>query len=69
MKYLLILLLLAGCKSINDHTMITETVYDDGEKIKSIKTTERKITDNSFTLGGSEGDGKTLMEISIGNVN
>lgn len=69
MKYLLILLLLAGCKSINDHTTISRTEYGENEKITAIETTERKITDESFTLGGSEGDDKTLLEISIGNVN
>jgi len=59
-----LLIFFAGCKSVKQEKVtITET--PDGTKT----TVKESITDDSFTLGGSEGDGKTLLELSIGNIN
>jgi len=61
---ILMMSLLTGCKSVrHEKTTIVET--PDGVKT----TVKETITDDSFTLGGSEGDGKTLLELSIGNIN
>ena len=60
----LLISLLAGCKSIK-HEKTTTVETPDGTKT----TVKETITDDSFTLGGSEGDGKTLLELSIGNIN
>ena len=56
--------LLTGCKSVR-LVEDTKTTYPDGKVEEKTKT----LTDDSFTLGGSEGDGKTLFSVNIGNVN
>ena len=56
-------LTLTSCKSVKIEETV-ETTYPDGK----VERRTKKMTDDSFTLGGSEGDGKTLLELSVGNV-
>jgi len=71
-KIALILLpiILVGCRNIQKDVHTVVTIEDKKTQITTVTETVDKSTDESFTLGLSEGDGKILdiLDVNVSGV-